>query len=439
MATHDYVIDNSTGANVRADINNVLAAIVSNNSGSSEPATKYAYQWWADTNTGTLKIRNSANNAWVELLQLDGTLTLEDGSASTPALAFRDDLNTGIFSSAADTFNVATGGVERMELGAATVFNEDGANVDFRIEGDNNANLFYLDAGNDRIGVGISSPEANLHVHTDSNGEGVLIKSTGNTSNALTFDANRGAEGVIAAMYGRWNGTTVAQINFVSGADGTNKDDGAITFGTESAASNGNVNATERMRIDSSGRVAIGNATNNASPTAFLNVKADDGEAANLYIGKFTNLEATTGQSFGVNIQAGSSVDDHGLRVRNRANDTTLFQVRGDGEVSDNKGNLRSIPQVSVTSAYDVIPSTAGRHIFTTANVKLANNMTAGDAITIVNNGGSDITIDAATNSVTLTNSADASTGNRTLASKGMATVLYVGSATAFISGAGLS
>ena len=261
MAQHDYVIDNSTGANVRADINNVLAAIVSNNSGSSEPATKYAYQWWADTNTGTLKIRNSANNAWVELLQLDGTLTLEDGSASTPALAFRDDLNTGIFSSAADTFNVATGGVERMELGAATVFNEDGANVDFRIEGDNNANLFYLDAGNDRIGVGISSPEANLHVHTDSNGEGVLIKSTGNTSNALTFDANRGAEGVIAAMYGRWNGTTVAQINFVSGADGTNKDDGAITFGTESAASSGNVNATERMRIDSSGRVLIGHSS----------------------------------------------------------------------------------------------------------------------------------------------------------------------------------
>ena len=28
MATHDYVIDNSTGANVRADINNVLPACV---------------------------------------------------------------------------------------------------------------------------------------------------------------------------------------------------------------------------------------------------------------------------------------------------------------------------------------------------------------------------------------------------------------------------
>ena len=113
MATHDYVIDNSTGANVRADINNVLAAIVSNNSSSSEPSTKYAYQWWADTNEGVLKIRNSANNGWVTLLQLDGTLTLEDGSNTAPALGFRDDLNTGIFSSAADTLDVTCGGTTR--------------------------------------------------------------------------------------------------------------------------------------------------------------------------------------------------------------------------------------------------------------------------------------------------------------------------------------
>ena len=113
MATHDYVLDNATGANFRADLNNALAAIVSNNSSSSEPSTKYAYQWWADTNEGVLKIRNSSNDGWVTLLQLDGTLTLEDGSASTPGLAFRDDLNTGIFSSAADTVDVTCGGTTR--------------------------------------------------------------------------------------------------------------------------------------------------------------------------------------------------------------------------------------------------------------------------------------------------------------------------------------
>ena len=157
--THDYILSNQSGASFRTDLNNALAAIASNNSNSSSPATTYAYQWWADTSAGVLKIRNSANNAWIELLQLDGTLTLEDGSVSTPALAFRDDLNTGIFSSAADRFNVATGGVERMELGSTlTVFNEDGADTDFRIESDNNENMFKVDAGNNKVAIGLGSP-----------------------------------------------------------------------------------------------------------------------------------------------------------------------------------------------------------------------------------------------------------------------------------------
>jgi hypothetical protein len=105
-----------------------------------------------------------------------------------------------------------------------------------------------------KIGIGnIASPVNNVEIRTDAHGEGITIKSTGNTSNALTFDANRGTQGVIGVVYGRWNGTTVAQMNFVSGDDGTDKNDGYITFGTESAASNGNVNATERLRIDSDG------------------------------------------------------------------------------------------------------------------------------------------------------------------------------------------
>ena len=116
MATHDYVIANQSGAAFRTDLNNALAAIVSNNSNSSEPTTMYAYQWWADTSNAVMKIRNSANNAWIELFQLDGTLTLEDGTESTPALAFRDDLNTGIYSSAADTVDITTGGSRRVSV-----------------------------------------------------------------------------------------------------------------------------------------------------------------------------------------------------------------------------------------------------------------------------------------------------------------------------------
>ena len=241
---HDYVIDNSTGANVRSDINSVLQAIASNNSGSSAPSTTYAFQLFADTTNNVMKIRNSANNAFIELFQLDGTFTLEDGSASTPALAFRDDLNTGIFSSAADTFNVATGGVERMELGTTTIFNEDGADVDFRIEGDSNANLFYVDAGNNRIGIGTNSPTAPLTV-ADSNGASNV------GGNYLLLERTSGTTNYIAAP----NADAVLDIS----ADET------IRFGT---VNTGDFNSTERMRIDSSGKVGIGT----TSPETTLSV-----------------------------------------------------------------------------------------------------------------------------------------------------------------------
>jgi hypothetical protein len=67
MAEHDYVIANGTGAAVRSDLNNALAAIASNNSKSTDPSTTFAYQWYADTGDGKMYIRNAANNAYVEV------------------------------------------------------------------------------------------------------------------------------------------------------------------------------------------------------------------------------------------------------------------------------------------------------------------------------------------------------------------------------------
>ena len=84
MAQHDYIIANQSGAAFRSDLNNGLAAIVSNNSGAAQPSTTYAYQWWADTATGLLKLRNAANNAWITIGTLAdanlGLLSLAGGT-----------------------------------------------------------------------------------------------------------------------------------------------------------------------------------------------------------------------------------------------------------------------------------------------------------------------------------------------------------------------
>lgn len=73
MAQHDYVIDNASGAAVRADLNLALAAIVSLNSGGTEPTTTYAYMLWVDTANSLIKMRNAANNSWITVGTLGAT------------------------------------------------------------------------------------------------------------------------------------------------------------------------------------------------------------------------------------------------------------------------------------------------------------------------------------------------------------------------------
>ena len=48
--------------------------------------------------------------------------------------------------------------------GGTFVFNESSADLDFRIEGNGDANLFFTDAGNDRVGIKTNSPSTELHV-----------------------------------------------------------------------------------------------------------------------------------------------------------------------------------------------------------------------------------------------------------------------------------
>lgn len=99
-----------------------------------------------------------------------------------------------------------------------------------------------------------------------------------------------------------------------------------------------------------------------------------------------------------------------------------------------------NIPQNSQTSAYVAVVGDVGKHIsITTGGVTVnASVFSAGDVFTIYNNSGSSQTITQGT-SVTMYQAGTATTGNRTLAQRGVCTVLCVASNTFVISGAGLT
>ena len=71
MSQHDMNIANDIAPLVRADMNNALVALVTQSSGSSAPSTTYANMIWYDTGNNILKMRNEADDAWIDLFYLD--------------------------------------------------------------------------------------------------------------------------------------------------------------------------------------------------------------------------------------------------------------------------------------------------------------------------------------------------------------------------------
>ena len=120
--------------------------------------------------------------------------------------------------------------------GGTFIYNEAGADLDARFEGSSEANLIYLDAGNDRIGIGTNSPSTELHVVGG-------IKATG----AIDFDGSSFTwNDTGASLDFRCETNTLANAFFIDGSADK------IGFGTNSPA----VASVEINQANSSGAIA---------------------------------------------------------------------------------------------------------------------------------------------------------------------------------------
>ena len=132
----DYNIANASGASVRSDLNAVFDAIKTLNSGGSDPSNTEAFMPYVDTaDSNNFKIRNAANNGFTTVGSVDspnlgllpvaggtmtGQLLADDSSgASSPALSFDGDTDTGIYRSTANTMGFSTAGTQRVGISNA--------------------------------------------------------------------------------------------------------------------------------------------------------------------------------------------------------------------------------------------------------------------------------------------------------------------------------
>ena len=120
--------------------------------------------------------------------------------------------------------------------------------------------------------------------------------------------------------------------------------------------------------------------------------------------------------------------------------ETTAAGVTVSGTVTDSKGDLRKIPANTQGSAYTLVAGDAGKFINASGNITVPPSVFAvGEAITIYNSQASTALSIIRGTGVSVYNAADATDATRTLAGRGIATLLNVGTDTFVISGAGLS
>ena len=129
-----------------------------------------------DFDEQTLYINTSTNkvaigtNAPVTHLTIDGTLTLKEQAEAESNTAAYGQLwvNTATpcelyFTTDADNdIQITTGSTTagNFDADAAQTFNDSGGDVDFRIEGDTEQNLFFVDGGTDKVGIGTNAVAA---------------------------------------------------------------------------------------------------------------------------------------------------------------------------------------------------------------------------------------------------------------------------------------
>ena len=174
--------------------------------------------------------------------------------------------------------------------------------------------------------------------------------------------------------------------------------------------------------------------------TTTINTTTLQVEDKNIEIGKVSSPSDTTADGGGWTLKGSSDKTFNWVNSTDSWTSSENIEVAAGKFFKDDKGNLRSIPSSAKSGAYVLVAADAGKAIYTsTGGVTINNSLfSAGDAVTIINNSGSDQTITQGSG-ITIHNAADAATGNRTLAGRGMATVWFASASVAYISGAGLS
>ena len=204
------------------------------------------------------------------------SLSVPSGTASSPSISFNGDSNTGLYSSAADTVAISTGGSGRLFVDAS-------GNVAV------DTNTLYVDAVNNRVGIGTTSPTKKLQV------EDTSATSTSTFANVIARFVGAASNGDANIQFS--NGVnSSANIGIAGGAN--------LYFGLD---------GVERARIDSSGRLLVGTSTT-LGGTGSIKLEVANGNSltssfvANAFANSYQFVKSRSSSALGTIVQNGDEV-----------------------------------------------------------------------------------------------------------------------------------
>ena len=271
---------------------------------------------------------------------------------------------------AIDGLTIKDGGITATT--GATVFNEGSADIDFRIESNDKTNMFFVDAGNNKIGINTtgSSPSQVTIEDVTGNGGGTLGLTTdtsGTSDNLGRFHFGNATDGSLAAIFGI--------------ADGAS-DAGALTFRTEATCAA----LEEALRIDSNRKLATNGETagDTGEGGLCLNQAANDDNILTLKssdIAHGITATAETDTYFEIRKQSGSI---GGAELSAYGEQKLAYAIQGFvGLAEESSPSAASFGPVyvncSIKSGSSIVEMSAAQHLFVVANDGDAKFMVDGD------------------------------------------------------------
>ena len=189
---------------------------------------------------------------------------------------------------------------------------------------------------------------------------------------------------------------------------------------------------SEKIKTHNTGIRVTGIAT--VTSPIYVNVNGSSIAENNLNFassGKAYIDHRTTGQDIDFRMSHGSALDRTAITIGS-AGVSTFYDTP-----HDDLGYMRNVPLNTQGSTYTLVAADSGKTILASDTITITDGVfEAGDVVTIINNTGGNITINKGS---VLYWTNDGTSANRTLATRGMASIYFTHNTTGYIGGAGLS